>query len=236
MRRLLPIVVLAAACRGEAPRTPTGDEADARFAALVDTLTPAVEKSVGLSFREPPRSAVRSREQVRRYLEAKLDEELPPERLRGIETAYRLFGLIADSIELRPLMLDLLTEQVVGFYDPDSAMLFGVEGGNPAQLRLVLAHEMVHALQGQYVFADYTPDWTTPDPDPHGTLLVATPGADTSATWPWRRLSVADDALNHFFVTGMGEDAAGELYVMARHQFGPIGQTGFVFRIVPPVS
>jgi glucose/arabinose dehydrogenase len=92
------------------------------------------------------------------------------------------------------------------------------------------------ALQGQYVFADYTPDWTTPDPDPHGTLLVATPAADTSTPWPWRRLSVADDALNHFFVTGMGEDAAGELYVMARHQFGPIGQTGFVFRIVPPVS
>ncbi len=154
MRRLLPIVVLAAACRGEAPRTPTGDEADARFAALVDTLTPAVEKSVGLSFREPPRSAVRSREQVRRYLEAKLDEELPPERLRGIETAYRLFGLIADSIELRPLMLDLLTEQVVGFYDPDSATLFGVSGAPPDQLRIMAAHEMVHALQGQYLPLD----------------------------------------------------------------------------------
>lgn len=154
MRRLLPIVVLAAACRGEAPRTPTGDEADARFAALVDTLTPAVEKSVGLSFREPPRSAVRSREQVRRYLEAKLDEELPPARLRGIETAYRLFGLIADSIELRPLMLDLLTEQVVGFYDPDSATLFGVSGAPPDQLRIMAAHEMVHALQGQYLPLD----------------------------------------------------------------------------------
>ncbi len=154
MRRLLPIVVLAAACRGEAPRTPTGDEADARFAALVDTLTPAVEKSVGLSFREPPRSAVRSREQVRRYLEAKLDEELPPERLRGIETAYRLFGLIADSIELRPLMLDLLTEQVVGFYDPDSATLFGVSGAPPDPLRIMAAHEMVHALQGQYLPLD----------------------------------------------------------------------------------
>ena len=70
----------------------------------------------------------------------------------------------------------------------------------------------------------------------HGSLLVATPAAGTSASWPSRRLSVADDALNHFFVTGMGEDATGELYVMARHQFGPIGQTGFVFRIVPPVS
>ena len=133
---------------------PTIDEADAQFAALVDTLIPAVEKAVGLPFREPPRSAVRSREQVRRYLEAKLDEELPPERLGGIETAYRLFGLIADSIQLRPLMLDLLTEQVVGFYDPDSATLFGVSGAPPDQLRIMAAHEMVHALQGQYLPLD----------------------------------------------------------------------------------
>ena len=154
MRRLLPIALLAAACRGEAPRTPTTGEADTRFAALVDTLSPAVEKAVGLSFREPPRSAVRSREQVRRYLEAKLDEELPPARLHGIETAYRLFGLIADTLQLRPLMLDLLTEQVVGFYDPDSATLFGVSGAPPDQLRIMAAHEMVHALQGQYLPLD----------------------------------------------------------------------------------
>lgn len=154
MRRLLLVALLAAACRGEAPRTPTTDQAEARFAALVDTLSPAVEKAVGLSFREPPRSAVRSREQVRRYLEAKLDEELPPARLRGIETAYRLFGLIPDTLQLRPLMLDLLTEQVVGFYDPDSATLFGVSGAPPDQLRIMAAHEMVHALQGQYLPLD----------------------------------------------------------------------------------
>ncbi|HEU4828501.1 MAG TPA: hypothetical protein VFT04_04850 [Gemmatimonadales bacterium] len=154
MRRILALVLTAAACRGESPRTPTTDAAETRFAALVDTLRPAVEKATGLPFREPPRSAIRSREQVRQYLEAKLDEELPPERMHGIETAYRLFGLLADSIQLRPLMLDLLTEQVVGFYDPDSATLFGVSGAPPDQLRIMAAHEMVHALQGQYLPLD----------------------------------------------------------------------------------
>jgi hypothetical protein len=34
----------------------------------------------------------------------------------------------------------------------------------------------------------------------------------------------------------MGEDASGELYVMARRSFGPISRTGVVYRIVPPVS
>jgi hypothetical protein len=146
----LAILVGIAACRGEAPVRAQ----DAGIEQLVDSLRPAVEAAVGLPFHEAPRSALRSRDEVRRYLIAKLDEEMPPERARRIETGYRLFGLLPDSVAIRPLMLELLTEQVVGFYDPDSAMLFGVEGGDPAQLRLVLAHEMVHALQGQYIPLD----------------------------------------------------------------------------------
>jgi hypothetical protein len=92
--------------------------------------------------------------------------------------------------------------------------------------------EALPGLTESYVFADYSADWTTADPQPRGSLLVAEVGS-SEATWPWRRLSVASDELDHLFVTGMGEDAAGELYVMARRSFGPIGQTGFVFRIVP---
>lgn len=94
----------------------------------------------------------------------------------------------------------------------------------------------IETLRERYVFADWSADWTTPEPDPSGSLLAATPAAGSATTWPWRRLVVADDALGHLFVTGLGEDAAGELYVLARRQVGPLGQTGFVFRIVPPVS
>jgi hypothetical protein len=127
----------------------------------VDSLRAPVERAAGLTFKSPPASGMRSREQVRAYLIAKLDEELPPARLRGIETAYRLFGLLPDTLQLRPLLLDLYTEQVAGFYDPDSAMLFGVAGADRQQLRLVLAHEMVHALQGQYLPLDSILDETS---------------------------------------------------------------------------
>jgi hypothetical protein len=141
------------ACRGEARqgREAHGDDVLAR---LVDSLRAPVEQAAGLRFTSPPRSAMRSREQVRDYLIAKLDEELPPKRLSGLETAYRLFGLLPDTLQLRPLLLDLYTEQVAGFYDPDSATLFGVEGADRTQLRLVLAHELIHALQGQYLPLD----------------------------------------------------------------------------------
>jgi hypothetical protein len=156
MRRLGPLVAFVAllgACRGEA-RQETQARGDDALARLVDSLRAPVEQATGLRFTSPPRSAMRSREQVREYLISKLDEELSPRRLRGLETAYRLFGLLSDTLQLRQLLLDLYTEQVAGFYDPDSAMLFGVEGADRTQLRLVLAHELIHALQGQHLPLD----------------------------------------------------------------------------------
>jgi hypothetical protein len=144
------VAALALCCRGEPPASADPNA----LARLVDSLRSPVERVTGLHFKSPPRSALRTRQQVRAYLVRKLDEELPTPRMRGLETAYRLFGLLPDTLRLRQLLLDLYTEQVAGYYDPDSATLFGVAGADPAQLRLVLAHEMVHALQGQYLPLD----------------------------------------------------------------------------------
>jgi hypothetical protein len=144
------VLLLLAGCRG----TPPAGSSEDVMERLVDSLRGPVEEATGLSYKSRPRSAIRSKRQVRAYLINKLDEELPPSKLAGMETAYRLFGLLPDTLQLRSLLLDLYTEQVAGYYDPDSATLFGVEGADRAQLRLVLAHEMVHALQGQYLPLD----------------------------------------------------------------------------------
>ena len=146
----LAVLMVSIACRGEPVRAQREDD----MARLVDSLKPAVERAAGFRFKRTPRSAQRSRAQVRAYLIAKLHQELPPSRMRGIETAYRLLTLLPDTLALEPLLVDLYSEQVAGYYDPDSTTLFGVTGADPLQLRLVLAHEMVHALQGQYLPLD----------------------------------------------------------------------------------
>src|SRR5437016_9958035 len=51
-------------------------------------------------------------------------------------------------------MIDLLTEQVAGYYDPDSSALYIPADIDPAQARIVISHELVHALQHQYVDLD----------------------------------------------------------------------------------
>jgi hypothetical protein len=141
---LLCAALLACGERGEA-------QSDETVQALASELVPTVEDAVRLRFRDAPAIAVRSRDAVQVYLEAKLDSELPPEVLEGIEVAYRLFRLIPDTLDLNDLLLALYTEQVVGYFDPDSSTLYVVEGAEATELRMVLVHELVHALQDQYV-------------------------------------------------------------------------------------
>jgi AcrR family transcriptional regulator len=151
-RPLLLLALMVVACRGASPSAQA--VSDRQLGALVDSLVPVVSKATGLAFKSTPKSAIRTREQIHAYLIAKMARELPPAKLEGIAATYRLLGMVPDSIDLRQLFLDLYTEQIAGFYDPDSTTFFAIQGTNPGELRLVLAHELVHALQGQYLALD----------------------------------------------------------------------------------
>jgi hypothetical protein len=151
LRLLLTWVCLLAGCRGAPVGGATQEQELTR---IVDSLRPAVERATALRFRGPITSAYRDRAQLREFLISKLGEDFPPDREEGTRAVYRLLGLIPDTLDLRALLVDLYTEQVAGFYDPATRTLYGLRGADPAQLRLVLAHEMVHALQHQYLPLD----------------------------------------------------------------------------------
>ncbi len=124
------------------------------FQAVLDEaaqrIVPNVEEAIGLSFKTPPDIQIRTPEQVRAYLQHRLDTDLPQARVEGVEAAYALFGLIPEDMDLRALLLPLYSEQVVGFFDPDSNALYMIEGTERIQVEAILAHELVHALQAQH--------------------------------------------------------------------------------------
>jgi len=113
-----------------------------------------VERLSGLPAREPLRLGVRSREALELYLKEELEEQFAGDRTRNLVRVYARLGLVPDSLELEPLLSRLLLEQVVGFYDPASDTLFVVDGVAAEQVDAVLVHEMVHALQDQYMDLD----------------------------------------------------------------------------------
>ena len=143
-----------AACKSEPP-VPAGP-----YGKEVAAAIPLVEKATGLTFKAPPKLEVRTRAELKAFLEAKFDEDQPALEMAGQEQAYRLFGLLPDTLDLRSFLLKLLAEQVIGYYDPATKVLYVVQDGagssapSPDVLNITITHELVHALQDQYLPLD----------------------------------------------------------------------------------
>jgi hypothetical protein len=103
----------------------------------------------GLELLEPVRVERRSREQLESYLRFKLDEEMPEQEALWIAESYERLGLFPPDLDLRSILLSVYTEQVAGFYDPDSTALFVLDDQPPEVLQPLLVHELVHAVQDQ---------------------------------------------------------------------------------------
>ncbi len=90
----------------------------------------------------------------------------------------------------------------------------------------------IPALEGRYIFGDYTSSEETPS---DGTLLWAE--VPTEGTmWAWGELTVAGMETGRLGanVLAFGQDDAGELYVMTSMTSAPTGDTGQVWKLVPP--
>jgi len=146
----LAVLVPILACRERAQAV----QSEADLKDMVHHLMPAVAEAARMRFKKEPAVLRRTRDQVHQYVIHKIDEDLPPAELNGSQAALRLFGLIPPTLDLRSTLTSLLTEQIAGFYDPDSSALFVVADVEPQQLRIVMAHELVHALQDQYARLD----------------------------------------------------------------------------------
>jgi glucose/arabinose dehydrogenase len=87
------------------------------------------------------------------------------------------------------------------------------------------------SLVGKYVFADWSRSMAIPD----GTLLVATIPKESSARWTVQPLALKDAPNGRIksFIWALGEDAEGELYVLANGINSAANGRGKLFKLVP---
>ena len=145
------LVVVPVACDAQEDAAAAGDGlTDAQLQAMIDSLLPSISEASGLDVRRPVQSSTQAREDARAFIEQQLEEELGTGELEGTERAYKAFGLLPDTLDLRSLLLELYTEQVVGYYDPKTDQLYVVDGVTAETAAPVVAHELVHSLQDQH--------------------------------------------------------------------------------------
>jgi hypothetical protein len=159
LRRLaLAVFLLLVGCERTPAQGTLVTSSDPELASLAAELLPDLAARAGLELKRPVRLERRSREQLVGYLTAKLDEELPPELEDRLTRSYALLGLVPADLDLRGLLLSVYSEQVAGFYDPDSTALFVLDDQPAQNLRTVLIHELVHAVQDQAADLDALTD------------------------------------------------------------------------------
>ncbi len=134
-------------------------QADSALVARADSVQTEVASLRGWAFRSPVRKAVYTEAELRRYVERELFEvEYPPDTLARVQASLRMVGLLPPDLDMKRELTDVLTNQIGGFYDPATEAFYMVQrpGADygPAIERMMIAHELTHALDDQYVGLD----------------------------------------------------------------------------------
>jgi hypothetical protein len=131
----------------------------------VETVARAVEEIRQLTFDEVPQPVLvtppEMAERVGELLESYTEEDAERD-----ERLLVLFGAVPEGTDLRALLVSALSQEVAGYYDPDTGELVVLVGeeddGLSAMAEMTLAHELAHALVDQVIGLPTQPD----DPDP----------------------------------------------------------------------
>jgi hypothetical protein len=122
----------------------------------VAEAVPAIENAVGLKFKQPPKVETRSKAQVREFVTRQITDSTAARQFAGQTAAYKRLGMIPDTLNLQKFLIDLLEEQIVGYYDPKTKVLYVVNDAPKDAVGITITHELVHALQDQYISLDST--------------------------------------------------------------------------------
>lgn len=126
----------------------TAAEAKELFRSVDDILQFASEHT-GLPILHSVKKKLASREEVAKYVEARMKEQGNGERFDRSALSLKKLGLLPREFNLREYMLALYKEQVEGWYDAHSKTVYLLDWVAPDVQKPVMAHELVHALQDQ---------------------------------------------------------------------------------------
>jgi hypothetical protein len=155
---LWAVLVLCLACRGSfAQRSPAVTSPDpaksvvaAEFAAAADEVLAQMSEITGLKLRSPVKKTLRSREEIRAYVINEMNEDKEPAERYASARSAEAFGLLPKGFDIDSFMVDLLTEQIAGLYDPKAHEFYIADWIPLSDQKMVMAHELTHALEDQH--------------------------------------------------------------------------------------
>src|SRR5277367_1036876 len=154
LRAIVIVCVIGLALAIPATSAPSADAQAAaaqnpEFLKAADEVLQQMSVILHLPIRQPLKKSLRSKQEIRAYLiQADKDDKDDAQRYADAKS-LEAFGLIPRNFPLDSFMLDVLTEQVAGLYDPKSKEFYIADWIPADQQRDVMSHELTHALEDQ---------------------------------------------------------------------------------------
>jgi hypothetical protein len=143
VRALIVILLLATSAHADTDWT-------ADLLARADAVTKAVSKLRGLKAKRAIKRDVVDEAALRKRLVDRAARERNASELAAEARAFKRWGLLPADADYAALVVDVLAEQIAGFYDPEDATLYIAKREPAGDADLLLAHELDHALQDQH--------------------------------------------------------------------------------------
>jgi len=151
----------ASPTQAPSPQAPAAEEKEVKITPReaeelfhsVDEILAFDSKQTGLPIKKQVKRRLTSRDEVVAYLTKHMKDE-DVKRLQRSELVLKKFGLLPREFDMEKLLVDLLREEVAGYYDPKTKTVNLLDWVPLEEQEPVLAHELTHALQDQSIGLD----------------------------------------------------------------------------------
>ena len=132
----------------------TAPASSPEFIKAADEVLAQMSQILDLPIKEPLKKTLRSKQEVRDYLIREDKEDKKDSERYADDKTLEAFGLIPKGFPLDSFMLDVLTDQVAGLYDPKAKEFYIADWIPADEQRTVMSHELTHALEDQSFHID----------------------------------------------------------------------------------
>ncbi|HTG17343.1 MAG TPA: hypothetical protein VK747_18980 [Blastocatellia bacterium] len=130
-----------------------------------EEILKTVSRLRALDIKHSVKSGFKTKDEIEQSVIHDLDEKTPAGEFEATQKTLVKLGLISREFRLRDYVVQLLREQVAGYYEPKTREFYLAAWLPLADQKRVIAHELVHALQDQHFDLKRFDDWRKGDSD-----------------------------------------------------------------------
>jgi len=179
------LVLTPASPYQDAPSAASKTWTQAELERVSNDIKADIETMRGMKFERPVKVQVADKKAFLEYARKRQETTETPERRTRDESIAKMLGIVPADMDLQATLERLLEDQVGGFYDPGSNTFFLMEAFGGDLARIILAHELTHALDDQHFDLDGTLKKLGQETDAEFAYSAVVEGSGTSAMNQW---------------------------------------------------